>query len=51
MNIGRGTQNVGKTANISTVYFTMIELERKFPSVEVLERIADALKIASTELF
>jgi len=29
----------------------MIELEKKFPSDEVLERIANALKIDPTELF
>jgi transcriptional regulator with XRE-family HTH domain len=29
----------------------MIELEKKFPSVEMLERIADALAVDTTELF
>jgi hypothetical protein len=29
----------------------MIEMERKFPSPEMLERIAGALKIDSPELF
>jgi len=38
-------------ANIAPSYLAMIELEKKFPSAEVLERIAGALKIDPTELF
>ena len=39
------------TGYIATGYVAMIELEKKFPSDDVLERIAHALKIDPTELF
>ena len=42
---------LAEIANISPAYIAMIELEKKFPSDEVLERIAKALKIEPTELF
>jgi transcriptional regulator with XRE-family HTH domain len=42
---------LAEAAGISTGYVAMIELEEKFPSVDVLERIAVALKIDPTELF
>jgi len=42
---------LAEAARISPAYVAMIELEKKFPSVEVLERIAQALKIDPTELF
>jgi len=35
----------------STNYIAMIELERKTPSIPMLERIAEALQIDPTELF
>jgi transcriptional regulator with XRE-family HTH domain len=38
-------------ANTSTQYVAMIELGKKFPSPEVLERIALALGIDTSELF
>ena len=42
---------LAETANIASGYLAMIELEKNFPSDEVLERIAHALKIDPTELF
>ena len=37
--------------NTAPTYIAMIELEKKFPSVEMLERIASALLMDTTELF
>ena len=42
---------LAEIANIAPGYIAMIELEKNFPSDEVLERIAHALKIDPTELF
>jgi len=42
---------LAESANIATGYIAMIELEKSFPSDDVLERIAHALKIEPTELF
>jgi transcriptional regulator with XRE-family HTH domain len=49
--LGISQAKLAEAANIATAYIAMIEIERKFPSVEVLERIAQALKIDPTELF
>jgi transcriptional regulator with XRE-family HTH domain len=49
--LGLSQAKLAEVANIATAYVAMIELEKKFPSVEVLERIASALKIDPTELF
>jgi transcriptional regulator with XRE-family HTH domain len=49
--LGLSQAKLAEAANIATAYVAMIETERKFPSVEVLERLADALKIDPTELF
>ena len=49
--LGISQAKLAEIANIATGYVAMIELERKFPSDEVLERIAHALKIDPTELF
>jgi len=38
-------------ANLSTHYIASIETLRKFPTPDVLERLAKALGIASHELF
>jgi transcriptional regulator with XRE-family HTH domain len=35
----------------ATTYIAMIELQKKFPSVEMLEKIAFALEIDTPELF
>ena len=42
---------LAERANISTNFIGMIEQKRKFPSPEILDRIADALEIESGELF
>jgi len=49
--LGISQAKLAESANIATAYVAMIELEKKFPSVDVLERIAHALKIDPTELF
>jgi transcriptional regulator with XRE-family HTH domain len=49
--LGLSQAKLAEIANIATGYVAMIELEKKFPSDEVLERIAYALKIDPTELF
>jgi transcriptional regulator with XRE-family HTH domain len=49
--LGLSQVKLAETANISPAYIAMIELEKKFPSDDVLERIASALKIDPTELF
>jgi transcriptional regulator with XRE-family HTH domain len=49
--LGISQAKLAEAADIATTYVAMIEIERKFPSVEVLERIAQALKIDPTELF
>ena len=42
---------LAERSNISTNFIGMIEQKRKFPTPEVLDRIADALEIDTTELF
>ena len=49
--LGFSQAKLAEFANIAPAYVAMIELEKKFPSDEVLERIAQALKIDPTELF
>ena len=49
--LGLSQAKLAEAANIATAYVAMIELEKKFPSVDVLERIANALKIDPSELF
>ena len=49
--LGLSQAKLAENARIATAYVAMIELEKKFPSVEVLERLAHALKIEPTELF
>jgi transcriptional regulator with XRE-family HTH domain len=49
--LGFSQAKLAELANIAPSYLAMIELEKKFPSAEVLERIANALKIDPTELF
>ena len=49
--LGLSQAKLAEAANIATAYVAMIELEKKFPSVEVLERIAHALNIDPPELF
>jgi len=49
--LGISQAKLAEIANIATGYVAMIELEKSFPSDDVLERIAHALKIEPTELF
>ena len=49
--LGLSQAKLAEAADIATAYIAMIELEKKFPSADVLERIAGALKIDPTELF
>jgi transcriptional regulator with XRE-family HTH domain len=49
--LGISQAKLAENANIAPAYIAMIELEKKFPSDKVLERIAYALKIDPTELF
>ena len=49
--LGISQAKLAEIANIAPGYVAMIELEKSFPSDEVLERIAHALKIEPAELF
>lgn len=49
--LGFSQVKLAEIANIAPAYIAMIELEKKFPSDKVLERIAHALKIDPAELF
>jgi len=42
---------LAERADASTQYIAMIELGRKFPSIELLERLAQALEIDNLDLF
>ena len=48
---GFSQAKLSEKANISTQYIAMIEVSRKFPTPEMLERIAKALEIEAYELF
>jgi len=49
--LGLSQSRLAERAGLSTQYIAMIELARKFPTPEMLERIADALEIDPPELF
>ncbi|MDR0444534.1 MAG: helix-turn-helix transcriptional regulator [Treponema sp.] len=49
--LGLSQAKLAEKVNTAPTYIAMIELEKKFPSVEMLERIASALVIDTTELF
>jgi transcriptional regulator with XRE-family HTH domain len=49
--LGISQAKLAEKADTSTQYVAMIELEKKFPSPEMLERLAVALEIDPTELF
>lgn len=49
--LGLSQAMLAEKVNTATTYIAMIEIEKKFPSVEMLERIATALGIDITELF
>jgi transcriptional regulator with XRE-family HTH domain len=49
--LGLSQARLAEKAGSSTQYIAMIELSRKFPSPEMLERIAGALGIDTPQLF
>ena len=49
--LGLSQARLAERAGLSTQYIAMIELTRKFPTPEMLERIAAALEIDPPELF
>ena len=49
--LGFSQAMLAEKANTAPTYIAMIELEKKFPSVEMMERIAKALTIDAIELF
>jgi transcriptional regulator with XRE-family HTH domain len=51
LKLGLTQEKLSEKANISTHYFAMVELAKKFPSAGMLERLAIALEIEPHELF
>jgi transcriptional regulator with XRE-family HTH domain len=49
--LGITQAQLAERVNTSTNYIALIECERKFPSLEMLERIASALEIEAIALF
>jgi len=49
--LGLSQAKLAEKINTAPTYIAMIELQKKFPSVEMLERIASALLMDTTELF
>jgi transcriptional regulator with XRE-family HTH domain len=49
--LGLSQAKLAEKVNSAPTYIAMIELEKKFPSVDMLERIAAALEFDSPELF
>ena len=49
--LGLTQEKLAEKADTAPTYIAMIELEKKFPSVEMLERLAAALMVDTTELF
>jgi len=48
---GLSQEMLAEKADISTQYLAMMEIARKFPTSEVLERLAEAVNINVYELF
>jgi len=48
---GLSQAKLAERVNTSTNYISAIEAGRRFPSIEILEKIAIALEIDTTELF
>jgi len=48
---GYSQAKLAEIANITTQYIAMIEVSRKFPTPEMLDRLANALEIEAYELF
>jgi transcriptional regulator with XRE-family HTH domain len=51
LKLGLTQEKLAEKAEISTHYLAMVELARKFPSADMLERLATALEIEPHELF
>ena len=51
LKLGLTQEKLSEKANISTHYFAMVELAKKFPSAGMLERLAAALEVEPHELF
>ena len=49
--LGLSQAKLAEKINTAPTYIAMIELGKKFPSVEMLERIASALLMDTTDLF
>ena len=49
--LGITQAKLAERVNTTTHYIAMIELERKTPSINMIERIAEALQIDPPELF
>jgi transcriptional regulator with XRE-family HTH domain len=49
--LGFSQSKLAEKADTSTQHIAMIEISRKFPTPEMLERIAKALEIETYELF
>ena len=49
--LGLTQARLAEKADASTQYVAMIELGRKFPSVELLDRLAEALEVDNLDLF
>jgi transcriptional regulator with XRE-family HTH domain len=48
---GFSQAKLAEKANITTQYIAMIEVSRKFPTPEMLDRLAQALEIETFQLF
>ena len=51
LKLGLTQEKLSEKAGISTHYFAMVELAKKFPSASMLERLAKALEVEPHELF
>jgi len=49
--LGITQPELAERANMSTQYLAMIEIARKFPTADILDKLAAALKINPNELF
>jgi transcriptional regulator with XRE-family HTH domain len=49
--LGLSQAKLAEKADTSTNYIGLLEIKRKFPSPEMMERLASALGIDTTELF
>jgi transcriptional regulator with XRE-family HTH domain len=49
--IGLSQAKLAEKVNTSTYYIGMLEIQRKFPSPEMMERLASALGVDTAELF